>query len=435
MTILQPSLHTDNPLRDETETECDMTTAIASKEEMTELVAEAYARLYDLVFLRSHPLAQALTPTASASPKERAWQLQKLLLETVEELNPGPQAPISSLETRRYQLVSLFHVEGLDPQAVADRLGISRRHFYREYSAAMGDIAAMLWDRYAAAPPVRPHQAQEARPDHLQILRFEAARLAQSGRYARLPAVLAGVSGLLQDRLRVQGIAVVQDTAEDLPPINLEPNVLRQILLTLVSYLVERTQQATLHIEAEKLGRGVEVTLAIDPARALTMSWEHAVHECVRTVHDLSGLDETALQLLKSNSHAAGFVLLLPAVYRRTVLVVDDNPDVVELFVRYLTLHGYDVATAHSGHEALALAREARPYAITLDVMMPEQDGWDVLQTLTNDPSTQSIPVVVCSVLRARELALSLGAVGFVEKPVTEESLLAALRTLDSEMT
>ena len=62
---------------------------------------------------------------------------------------------------------------------------------------------------------------------------------------------------------------------------------------------------------------------------------------------------------------------------------------------------------------------------------MPDQDGWDVLQTLANQPETRHIPVIVCTVLSAKELALSLGAAFFLEKPITEKALISTLRMLD----
>jgi len=127
-----------------------------------------------------------------------------------------------------------------------------------------------------------------------------------------------------------------------------------------------------------------------------------------------------------------GFELALP-IAERTVLVVDDNEDVLELFRSYLQPHRYRVVTVRSAREVLDIARETQPYAITLDLMMPGQDGWDVLQTLLNQPETRSIPVIVCTVLRQKELALSLGAAAFLAKPVSESALLSALESLEEQ--
>jgi CheY-like chemotaxis protein len=113
------------------------------------------------------------------------------------------------------------------------------------------------------------------------------------------------------------------------------------------------------------------------------------------------------------------------------VLVVDDNEDVLELFQRYLVPHQYRVVTAKAVQEGLDLAIRLQPDTITLDLMMPEQDGWDLLQALLNRPDTRHIPIIVCSVLKQKELALSLGATAFLKKPVTELQLLSALQALE----
>ena len=109
---------------------------------------------------------------------------------------------------------------------------------------------------------------------------------------------------------------------------------------------------------------------------------------------------------------------------------MDDNEDVLELIRRYLGAHGYRVIGAGSAQDALEKALRSRPDAIAVDLMMPKQDGWDLLQSLRNQPALTGVPIIVCSVLNQRELALSLGASAYLQKPITEESLVATLRSL-----
>jgi CheY-like chemotaxis protein len=110
--------------------------------------------------------------------------------------------------------------------------------------------------------------------------------------------------------------------------------------------------------------------------------------------------------------------------------VVDDNEEVTRLFQSYLIKNDYRFAIARTGFEAIQMASDLLPYAITLDVMIPKPDGWTVLQMLKNRLETRHIPVIVCTVLSAKELALSLGADAFLEKPVSEGALLSALAAL-----
>ena len=70
------------------------------------------------------------------------------------------------------------------------------------------------------------------------------------------------------------------------------------------------------------------------------------------------------------------------------------------------------------------------PSAIILDLMMPDRDGWDLLQFFLHQPATQATPIIVCSVLRQKELALSLGAAAFIEKPISEQHLIDILTQL-----
>ena len=110
-----------------------------------------------------------------------------------------------------------------------------------------------------------------------------------------------------------------------------------------------------------------------------------------------------------------------------TILVIDDDPDACDIIERYLVKDGYTVATAASGEQGLSMAHEIRPTAITLDVMMPEMDGWSVLRALKADPVLRTIPVIMLSMIDDRTRGYSLGAVDYLTKPVNRELLNKAL--------
>jgi signal transduction histidine kinase/DNA-binding response OmpR family regulator len=112
------------------------------------------------------------------------------------------------------------------------------------------------------------------------------------------------------------------------------------------------------------------------------------------------------------------------------VLVVDDDQVVRDLLGRHLTRSGYRVETATGGEEGLALARELRPDAITLDVLMPTMDGWAVLAALKDDPEVADIPVVMITILDDRNIGFSLGAKEFLSKPIDSDKLLGLMERL-----
>jgi DNA-binding response OmpR family regulator len=110
------------------------------------------------------------------------------------------------------------------------------------------------------------------------------------------------------------------------------------------------------------------------------------------------------------------------------VLVVEDDSQASELLTHYLSEAGYAVAQAFDGQRSVEMAKELRPCAITLDIMLPEKDGLQVLAELKADPETRDIPVVIVSITQERPSAFRLGAVDYLEKPVDRERLLEVVR-------
>ncbi len=112
------------------------------------------------------------------------------------------------------------------------------------------------------------------------------------------------------------------------------------------------------------------------------------------------------------------------------VLVVEDDLPTSEILTIHLSRGGYKVAHAYDGIEAFSKAKELRPFAITLDVMLPRKDGWEVLQDLKTDPETNAIPVLIHSIIDNRDLAYTLGAYDYLLKPVDKNVLLGKLSEL-----
>jgi CheY-like chemotaxis protein len=111
------------------------------------------------------------------------------------------------------------------------------------------------------------------------------------------------------------------------------------------------------------------------------------------------------------------------AVAGDTILVIDDDPEALEIIERFLVKDGFNVVTAGTGEQGLCLARECQPVAITLDVMMPGMDGWSVLRLLKADPELHRIPVIMLTMIDDRTRGYSLGAVDYLTKPVDRELL------------
>ena len=112
------------------------------------------------------------------------------------------------------------------------------------------------------------------------------------------------------------------------------------------------------------------------------------------------------------------------------VLIVEDDASAQELMASYLESAGYRTILAAMGQDAIRLAREAKPSAITLDMLLPGKTGWEILHELKNSATTATIPVIIVSVIDERKMGLAMGAADYLIKPVSQEKLLAALRQL-----
>jgi CheY-like chemotaxis protein len=111
-----------------------------------------------------------------------------------------------------------------------------------------------------------------------------------------------------------------------------------------------------------------------------------------------------------------------------TVLVIDDDPAVRDLMSRCLSKVGFNVVAASNGEEGLRLARQCDPLVITLDVIMPDSDGWVILNKLKSDPQLANIPVIMVTVVDNEAMGFDLGAASYLVKPVDRERLAVLIQ-------
>ena len=158
---------------------------------------------------------------------------------------------------------------------------------------------------------------------------------------------------------------------------------------------------------------GGAIDVKSEPGRGTTFS--------VRLPADRPGIPDTA---------AMATVTEVPgAALTRTnrVLVIDDDATVRNLMRRFLSREGFDVVTAGGGQEGLEFARELHPSVITLDVFMPDMDGWSVLQAIKQDPELNRIPVIMMTISDEKQKGFTLGASGYLTKPVDRAQLAQLL--------
>ena len=115
---------------------------------------------------------------------------------------------------------------------------------------------------------------------------------------------------------------------------------------------------------------------------------------------------------------------------KSTILVIDDDPTIRDLMTRHIEKNNFSVLQALDGAQGIKMAREYMPDAITLDILMPEMDGWSVLRTLKADDKVSHIPVVMASIIDEKKKGFSLGAADYLSKPVERDRLIGSIGKL-----
>jgi signal transduction histidine kinase/ActR/RegA family two-component response regulator len=306
----------------------------------------------------------------------------------------------------------------------------------------------------------------------LDMSKIEAGKMDLSFEEVSLHDVFNGVLATARGLLKDRPIELQSDIPEDLPTVWADAQRIRQVLINLVSNAAKFTEQGyvalrveidpefvTVHlsdtgvgIEPEAQSRlfipfqqvdastarragGTGLGLAIsrsfvemhggqiwvesEPGQGSTFSFTLPVYQAVRE---------------KERVEAE----IRPDAGKKVVLAVDDDAGVITLLKRYLETAGnYQVIGVRHSHQALETAQRLAPElsAITLDVVMPHMDGWQVLRALKQDPLTKEIPVILCSIVDGLDQGFKLGAAACLSKPVTRDELLEALRKVERSTT
>jgi CheY-like chemotaxis protein len=417
---------------------------LAQKDHFERHLRKVLACLYDPTVLRGSPLVQLF---GIERDPNMASALRRTLLQSIESLRPNEATPPGTKAWRVYQILRRRYTEQLTQREVASALGLSTRQLQREEKIAREVLADRLWTKYrlagrahlleegsAHATDVTPLEPRETRGQVLTRTR-ELAHLRDSVpvKDVDLHQVIVEVLETIDPLRESLDVPIVYTSGEDLPLIRLQVPMLRQALLNLVNVAIGYFPT---QIEVCTGARPREVFVEV---RALSQHDAHAPEQ------DADSLDMASqlIQLCQGSLHIASSAepgpampafsarIVLQAEEQITVLVIDDNEDVLRLFRRYMSGSRYRFVGAQSADQGRALATEPmvedRPQIIVLDVMMPEQDGWTLLGLFREHPQTQGVPVIVCTILPQEQLALTLGAAEFIRKPVNRSTLLSVL--------
>jgi signal transduction histidine kinase/CheY-like chemotaxis protein/HAMP domain-containing protein len=292
----------------------------------------------------------------------------------------------------------------------------------------------------------------------LDLSKIEAGKLEFSPESVSLAPLVDEVIGTAGQLAKQNDNRLVAECQENLGTLTVDPMRLRQILLNLLSNACKFTKQGEVKLRARRVADGgnwvefavSDTGIGMTPEQLGKLFQEFSQAEAstakryggtglglaiTRKLARMMGGDVTVTSQLGQGSV---FTVRLPAgadaPARRAadgsrpanvgcVLVIDDDATARELLAEHIAAAGFAVETAAGGLEGLRRARELRPICITLDVMMPDLDGWSVLAALRQDSALAEIPVIMVTILDEQRRAAALGAAGYLNKPIDRARL------------
>lgn len=388
-----------------------------SRDQFLELAKDALEHFYDLSHLENHPFALRVKRKDDVFEGTRGQLLQKDLSRAIDMLDSGQALSSSSSPLRRYNIMRLRYLERLTIPNISYELGVSERQIHRDLRQGEEDLATILWSWYVEEAAVV--SGGDSKQD--ESITMEIEQLQTNFQRIDIGRLVCAAISSIEQLSSKRNVKIVAKVPLEPVMISTDPVVAKHVLINLLSSAVQKSEGNQVHL---LLKSSDERTVLILRFAGTRESNENLVNEITaQLLHRLKWeINQNISQRVK-RIFELSFGKNMP-----TVLVIDDYEGLSHLLKRFLAGYPCRVLAATDGASGLSLAREIQPDAVILDVMMPNMDGWEVLQRLRNHPDTQHIPVIICSVFDDPELACALGASSFLSKPVKREDIIKALR-------
>jgi len=305
--------------------------------------------------------------------------------------------------------------------------------------------------------------------DILDISRIEAGKLELIFEPVDLRHIIDGVMSTAVALVRDKPIKLEQDVDPELPTVRADGTRVRQVILNLLANAAKFTEEGQITLRANANKEHVIISvhdtgIGISPEDQAILFQEFSQVDASATrraggaglglaiSRHLVEMHSGRIWVESEPGVGSTFTFTLPVAGpeaewieepkalagltispdRKLILAVEDDGGVITLYKRYLEKHGYQIVGLGEGEQAVRWARELSPYAIILDVLLPDKDGWAILEELKSSRETRQIPLIVCTIVSDGEArALSIGAADYLIKPILEEDLLHSLERLE----
>ena len=300
--------------------------------------------------------------------------------------------------------------------------------------------------------------------DILDLARIEAGKMELNFEEVHLAEMVTSVFSTAKGLVKEKPIQLIQRIPSDMPTVRGDTMRVRQILLNLISNASKFTDEGSITIEAlmqkGPSGRMEALINVVDTGPGISLEDQEKLFKAFSQVDgsatrksggsglglsicaNLVQLHGGRISVTSETGKGSTFWFTLPLYHqpqqeiptdKKVVLAIDDDPQVISLYERYLNPKGYYIVPLTDPTKAKERVLELKPFAVTLDIMMPGRDGWSVLSDLKSDAATRDVPVVICSIIEQEEKGFSLGAADYLLKPILEEDLVHALDHLNRD--
>ena len=403
-----------------------------NNEQFITYLRSALHHLYDPDQLRRNPL---ITFFDLEGRVDASSALQKIILTAIEALKPGDREPEDLSGWHIYDVLLFRYVRGYAREDVADQLGVSERQLSREQRTAIETLKLYLWQHYRLDSDRRDLLSAGSQNENASAP-LKSSETIDSTWIENLPddkplawkTSLLSVLDLLASLIQQNEVLVHYEPKEDLPDLEVSLVAMRYSLLNILGLIIPMAKKGELFLNPAVEGQMLVLNAVFFPSGHSVSSSQNSLepHSNIEVARQL--IERAGGKLTVTTRSGQGEVsVTLPAVTKIPVLVIDDNPDTLQLFQRYAQGSRYAVTGVLHAAEAQQVAENLHPRIIVMDVMMPELDGWDLLTQLRQDTWFHKTAIIICSILSQEELARSLGANSFLQKPVLPQDFIKAL--------
>ncbi|MCB9098797.1 MAG: GAF domain-containing protein [Anaerolineales bacterium] len=306
----------------------------------------------------------------------------------------------------------------------------------------------------------------------LDLSKIEAGKMELNFEQTEIEPIIKTVMSTALALIKDKPVTLRQEVPENLPLIWADPTRIRQVVLNLVSNACKFTEEGTVitrvTIEDDRVIFSVTDTgIGIPPAKLSTIFEEFTqvdasttrkaggtglglpisrhfveMHKGKIWVNSIPGKGSTfsfyiPIKPIKAELPAPDNIASLTREdeqpTEKLVAVIDDDPGVIALYKRFLEKQHYHVLGLDHNRNVVTQIVELSPFAVLLDVILPDKDGWNVLKELKENATTKDIPILVCSIASDKNRGFSLGATNYLIKPIVEDELIEALSYIDQK--